>query len=118
MLEGWHTAEDLQAVIGNLGQTGVIELQPQAGDVLGGGVGGVAAIHAGQPLKVVAAPDVAKPVVADVDRRDLAKRRKARQGSECSVIYLLAAYAEAAKARHGRERAKAAAGQIRCLAGP
>ena len=118
LLERRHAPQNLQAAVGDLRQPRVVVPQRQAGDVFGGGVCRLAAVHARQAFQLRATADVGKAGIDHVNRRELAKRRELRQHRQRPIADVLAAHAEASKGRQLRERDESAVAQVRALAAP
>src|SRR5262249_50053674 len=94
-------------------------LQPsQASDVARGNIARVAAVHAGESLKLSTMPYMAEAFVRHVHRQQPGECRKAWQGGEGRVVHELAAHGEALEGRHVRKRGEAATAEIWAFTAP
>jgi len=73
LFEGVDGGEEFEGAAGDLGEAGVVVADVEGGDVGGGGVVGVAAVHAGEAFEVGAMADVEEAVVVEADGGEFAE---------------------------------------------
>lgn len=95
LLERFHAPEDFETLVTDLRQAGIVVLEGQTPDMPRRRIPGLPTIHAREAFEFWAGADVSKPLVIEINGRQLTQRRELRQGGQRRGGDVLASDSEA-----------------------